>query len=110
LAVVGGERGAQDPRVLSQHLRVAAAELFEQPSRPFDVREQEGDGAAVKLRHKPPLNQAPTSTTYCQATPRYDGVAFAYWNADAEVERRLDVNCGVVTDGDTRSATRSGLA
>jgi hypothetical protein len=32
----------------------AVGELLEQPRRPFDVREQERDRAAVQLRHRPP--------------------------------------------------------
>src|SRR5439155_14529925 len=49
-AAVRGERIAKDPAVLAEHVSVMASELLEQPSRAFDVREQEGDRAARKLR------------------------------------------------------------
>jgi hypothetical protein len=71
LLAVGREGCAQDPRVLCEQLGVAAAELLEQPSRPFDVHEQEGDGAAVKLRREPPYKTGsrPSETVSSIAQP-----------------------------------------
>jgi hypothetical protein len=40
----------QDAPLLGQNRAVALPQLFEQPRRPLDVRKQEGDRAAVKLR------------------------------------------------------------
>jgi hypothetical protein len=51
-AAVPRKRLPQDPPMLGQHVAVAIAELFEQPRGALDVREQEGDGAAVELSRK----------------------------------------------------------
>jgi hypothetical protein len=67
---VGGECRPQNPLVLGKQLAVAAAQLFEQLSRPFDVRKQEGDGAAVKLRRGSPYDEGRLSFESCQALPR----------------------------------------
>jgi hypothetical protein len=48
-APVARERLAQDAPMLGEDLAVAIAELLEQLGRAFDVREQEGDRAAVEL-------------------------------------------------------------
>ena len=49
LSTVVRERPTQNAAMLGQRLAVAIAQLSEQPSRPFDVREQEGDRAAVEF-------------------------------------------------------------
>ena len=51
VAAVLGEGLAQDALVLREHLAVALAQLLEQPRRPLDVREEEGDGADRQLGH-----------------------------------------------------------
>jgi hypothetical protein len=48
------ERAPPDPLVLGEQIAAGATPLFEQPSRPFDVREQESDRAAVQLSREPP--------------------------------------------------------
>ena len=49
-AALGGEDLAKHPPVLCQRLRVRLRpELVQQPRRPLDVREQEGDGRARQL-------------------------------------------------------------
>ena len=45
------ERLAHDPAVVGERLRVPVAEPLEQPRRPLDVGEDEGDGAAVERAH-----------------------------------------------------------
>jgi hypothetical protein len=45
------EGSAQEAPMLSEHLRIAIAELFEQPRRALDVGEEERDRAAWKLPH-----------------------------------------------------------
>ncbi len=42
---------AQEAAVLGERIRVLAPELCEQPRRPFDVREEKGDGAARQVAH-----------------------------------------------------------
>ena len=67
--LMGGERGPQNPLMLGKQLAVpAAAQLFEQPRRPFDVCEQEGDGAAVQLRRGAghPAREGRASVESCQ--------------------------------------------
>jgi hypothetical protein len=44
-AAVAGEGSAQDAAMLRQHLGIVLAELVQQPGRPLDIREEEGDGA-----------------------------------------------------------------
>src|SRR5207249_3095828 len=44
-----GEGFAQDRLVIGQGFRVAVAQLFQEPRRPFDVREKERDSADRKL-------------------------------------------------------------
>jgi hypothetical protein len=51
LAAVRGCRSAEQPIMLCPDLRIPVAEFAEQPRRAFDVREQEGDGAAQTLSH-----------------------------------------------------------
>ena len=49
---------ADDALVLGKHFRVVRADLPEQLGRPFDVREQERDRPARKLRHPRSLTQS----------------------------------------------------
>jgi hypothetical protein len=67
LATVRGEGGAQELLVIGEHLPVTLAQPLEQPRRALDVREQEGDGAALKLRREPPWRKARASSRLCQA-------------------------------------------
>jgi hypothetical protein len=53
-APVSRERFPQKPPVVTEHVRVPVAELVEQPCRPLDVGEEEGDSAGRKLGHGPP--------------------------------------------------------
>ena len=56
VAVVRRERLPQQHLVSSEQIAVPLApDLPEQRRRPFDVREQEGDGAAQTVRREPPL-------------------------------------------------------
>jgi hypothetical protein len=48
-AAVSCECLAEDAPMLGQRLAVALAQLREQPRRAFDVREQEGNGAALNV-------------------------------------------------------------
>ena len=51
-AVVGGERLAQDPLVLGEHLSVAsAAELAQEIRGALDIGEEKSDGACRQLAH-----------------------------------------------------------
>ena len=51
---------AKQAAVLGEHLLVTIAQGPEQPSRAFDVREEEGDGSAWKLGHQPQRRFAPS--------------------------------------------------
>jgi hypothetical protein len=51
MAALGGDRGADQPLVLGQNLRVALPQRLDQPRRTLDVGEQERDRAARKLTH-----------------------------------------------------------
>ena len=53
VAAVGSERLAQQPLVVREHLSVAIPQLLDEPRRALDVREEEGDCAARKVRHRP---------------------------------------------------------
>jgi hypothetical protein len=48
---VPSERPTQGATVLSQNTRILVTELVQQPRRPLDVGEQEGDGACGQLGH-----------------------------------------------------------
>ena len=52
---------SQDAPLLGENRAVALPQLLEQPRRALDVREQEGDGAAVQLRREPPCREASTA-------------------------------------------------
>ena len=45
------KRGPQQPVVIGKQRPVAAAQFLQQPSRPLDVREEEGDRPTRQLRH-----------------------------------------------------------
>ena len=49
LAVVAAEGGPEDLLMVRHHARVPVAELVDEPGRPFDVGEEEGDGAGGEL-------------------------------------------------------------
>jgi hypothetical protein len=50
-ACVGGERLAQDPLVLAEHLAISIAEPLDELRRALDVREEEGDGTTRKMHN-----------------------------------------------------------
>ena len=50
-AAVPKEGCSQQPAMLRQHLRVLIPERAQEPSRPFDVGEEERDAARRKIRH-----------------------------------------------------------
>ena len=49
VAPVVVERATQDAPMAAQDIRVAVAELVQEPGRPLDVREQERDGASRQI-------------------------------------------------------------
>jgi len=51
------EGSAQEAPMLSEHLRIAIAELLEQPRRALDVGEEERDRATRKLPHGQMIRQ-----------------------------------------------------
>ncbi len=57
VTAVGGEGRAQKALMIGQHASVAVTQLLDEPRRPFDVAEEEGDSAggylgdATEARH-----------------------------------------------------------
>ncbi len=51
VSAVSGEGGAEQSLMVRKHAAVPLAELLDEPRRPFDVGEEEGDGAGGRLRH-----------------------------------------------------------
>jgi hypothetical protein len=56
--------------VLGQHPRVPVAQLFEQPRRSLDIREEERDGPSRELSHKPGL-RLPSGAVKCDARDKH---------------------------------------
>jgi hypothetical protein len=54
IAAMGGDRRADQPPVLGQHLRIPLPQGLDQPHRPLDVAEQEGDHPVRQPAHSPP--------------------------------------------------------
>ena len=65
MTAMHGDRRPNQPPMLSQHLRIAFPQRLDQPRRPLDVREQEGDRPARQRAHPAP----PTPITGGQQHP-----------------------------------------
>src|SRR5467141_359904 len=73
VATVVGERLALDRMMREEDIRVPVAKLLDQPCRPFDVAEEEGNGAGWQRCHAgdpAPLN---TGSRIARSSPWYSG-------------------------------------
>src|SRR6516225_4089394 len=59
MAVLGGDRRADQPPVVGQHLRIPLPQRLDQPRRPLNIGKQERDRPARKPTHARPPQPLP---------------------------------------------------